>query len=179
MPAYGAIGDSIGGYYAGKVVRRLKRKGTKGRSSRGGSYAIRTTKITTTLSYKDVIFYEVALEAELHGPTGGLWKDLERRSALAVFGAKAQVGSRTGALRKSIYKTHTASATGQTVKIGSNLSYALLHHNGTNPHFIEPKDPKGVLVFGSGTKLIRTQKVLHPGTRANPYLSNQLRHFRY
>jgi hypothetical protein len=180
MPAYGLIGDSIGGYYVGKALRKSTRSRRSGRSTRQATgVAFRTTNITMTLSYKDIKFYEWALNLELHTPAGGLWKDLERRSTMAMYGAKAQVGVRTGALRKSLYKTHTADSRGQTVIMGSNLSYALLHHNGSKPHFIAPKDEGGVLVFRSGSKIIRSQRVLHPGTRPNPYLSRQLRHFKY
>ncbi len=40
----------------------------------------------------------------------------------------------------------------------------------TDPHIIEPKDPKGVLAFQSKTgELIFTRRVEHPGTKGHHY----------
>jgi hypothetical protein len=179
MPAYGIIPDSAAGYYAGKAYRAVKRSGSKGSRARAVSVVFRTTTSDVTFKFKKVVIYDWALNLELHTPSGGLWKDLERRSAMAVHGAKAQAGFRTGALKKSIKHTHTSDRLGQTVKIGSSLSYAYLHHNGSKPHIIKPKVEGGVLVFTSNSRVVRAKTVMHPGTRPNPYLSNQLRHFRY
>lgn len=178
MPAYGLVPDSVGGYYAGKILRKSTKRASRGARSVSRPI-LRSTTTTFSLQYKDVKFYDWALNLELHTPSGGLWKDLERRSAMALFGARAQVGVRTGTLKQSIYSSHTSNKFSQTVKIGSNMSYALLHHQGSRPHMITPKDKNGVLVFKSGAKIVKTSVVAHPGTRPNPYLSSQLRHFRY
>ena len=88
--------------------------------------------------------------------------------------AKAQVGVRTGALRSSIHMRHLRDSRGQYVKIGSNLDYALLHHQGTKPHVIRPDRAK-VLRFVRGSRIIYTTSVMHPGTKANRYLSDNLK----
>lgn len=100
---------------------------------------------------------------------------MERVGDEIVAGAKLQVGVRTGALRSSIHKRHLGSMSGQYLWIGSTKNYAYLHHEGTRPHIILPKEPDGALIFRKGARIISTKRVLHPGTRPNRYLSDQLR----
>lgn len=112
----------------------------------------------------------------LHSPTGDVWKWLERRGNTAMRAAKRQVGVKTGRLRASIHMRHRPTVYGQELWIGSDtVPYALEHHEGTRPHVIPPKNG-GVLVLGRGS-VIRGP-VMHPGTKANKFLSNQLWHFR-
>lgn len=131
--------------------------------------------------FEKVVFREPQLLAELHGPTGGLWKYLDRRSAVALANSKQLVGVKTGRLRKSLHVRHLATPYGQVVKIGSDVPYAYMHHRGTPPHLIMPDKAPELVFFGKsgtgGMKLIRTQLVRHPGTKANRYLSSQLRMF--
>ena len=87
------------------------------------------------------------------------------------------VGVKTGALRSSISMEHISIRGGQKLTIGSTKSYALAHHQGTRAHFITPTPPKTVLVFRKGSRVIATPRVLHPGTKPNPYLTSQIRHF--
>jgi hypothetical protein len=93
---------------------------------------------------------------------------------MITVAAKAQVGVRTGALRASIHMRHLRDSRGQYVKIGSGLDYALLHHNGTRPHIIRPDRAK-VLRFVRGGKVIFAHSVRHPGTKANRYLTDNLK----
>jgi hypothetical protein len=169
--AYGLgafIPDSIriAGYYGKKIAR-------KGRGPRSGKNEVRFT-----FAVSKVIIYTPQLLRELNTPSGGLWKALEKRGDYAVKKAKAQVGVKTGKLRSSIHKRHTGNATGQYLWIGSKLNYAYMHHEGTKPHIIMPKLPYRPLRFSSKGRLVITPgPVFHPGTKRNPYLSNQLRHF--
>jgi hypothetical protein len=59
------------------------------------------------------------------------------------------------------------------VWIGSTVEYALAHHEGTKPHIIRPDRAKA-LRFTSGSRIIYSRAVKHPGTRANRYLKDQL-----
>jgi len=169
--------------WGGKKVVRATKKGAR-RSSGGGTQSTRTILQTTTTKFKykfsGVKIYDEKLRIYLNTSSGDLWKWLEIKGDIAVAGAKAQVGVRTGALRNSIHKRHLGNATGQYLWIGSNLPYAYIHHEGTLPHVIKPSAsrPKKPLVFRKGTVLIHTAIVNHPGTKPNPYLRNQLRHFR-
>lgn len=110
----------------------------------------------------------------LKSPSGAVGRDLARRGFAVKVGAQRQVGVKTGALKASIQVWHERDPVyGQAVRIGSRLSYARMHHNGTKPHVILPvRAPQ--LVFSVGSKIIRTKRVEHPGTKPNRYLSDNL-----
>ena len=121
-----------------------------------------------------VVFRKAELDFLLNSPEGDVGKYLAKKGRLIPAAAKAQVGVRTGALRSSIHMRHLRDSRGQYVKIGSNLDYALLHHQGTKPHVIRPDRAK-VLRFVRGSRIIYTTSVMHPGTKANRYLSDNLK----
>lgn len=87
--------------------------------------------------------------------------------------AKAQVGVKTGNLRRSISTSIARKAYGQQMKIGSNLRYAAAHHEGSRPHVIQGRRG-GNLRFTKNGRVIYTRRVMHPGTRPNKYLSTHL-----
>jgi hypothetical protein len=126
-----------------------------------------------------VVFREPKLDAYLNQPGGEVGRFLHRQGYKVLSGARAQVGSRTGALRASLHMRHLRDPRGQYVRIGSPLSYALLHHEGTSPHLIRPKPPNRVLRFASRGTIVMTSLVRHPGTRPNRYLTDSLRLIRY
>lgn len=121
-----------------------------------------------------VIFYPGQMDRLLKHPDGPVGKDLKRRGRLVLAAAKAQVGVRTGALRASIHMRHLRDARGQYVKIGSTRKYALMHHEGTKPHLITPNRAH-VLKFVSRGKMVYAHAVRHPGTKANKFLSDNLK----
>jgi hypothetical protein len=90
-----------------------------------------------------------------------------------MIAAKQQVGVDTGRLKNSIHMRHFRSGIGQMIEVGSPLKYALLHHEGTRPHLITPNRAQ-VLRFTSGSRVIYTHQVRHPGTRPNRYLTDNL-----
>lgn len=109
----------------------------------------------------------------VHGPTGAVASDLRRRGRYVTTAAKRQVGSKTGALRRSIDYELRANAGGLYVRIGSPLPYALMHHEGTAPHLIFPRFHRA-LQFNVRGKRVTTVVVHHPGTHKNPYLTAHL-----
>ena len=121
-----------------------------------------------------VVFRKEELDFLLNSPEGDVGRYLANKGRLITVAAKAQVGVRTGALRSSIHMRHLRDSRGQYVKIGSNLDYALLHHQGSKPHVIRPDRAK-VLRFVRGSRIIYTSSVMHPGTKANRYLSDNLK----
>lgn len=160
--------DSATLYY-GKKFARAGRSSSRRAPSPGTRFSFET---------KNLIIYKPALLKELNSPAGGLWKKLEEKGDEAVRGAKRSVGVSTGKLRASIHKRHTGNFTGQYLWIGSTVSYAYMHHQGTRPHLIAPKPPTTMLRFSSrGRMVITPGPVMHPGTKPNPYLSSQLRRF--
>jgi hypothetical protein len=125
----------------------------------------------------DVRFYEGELDMVLNSPQGMVGRHLAKRAYIIETAAKQQVGVQTGRLRNSIKTKTFRTTTGQGVSVGSEVSHALIHHEGSRPHVILPKVQGGKLVFmggTGGTKLIVTDRVNHPGTRPNRYLSDWL-----
>lgn len=198
MP-YG-LPDSWAAWGAGRLARGMRSGGRGGRGGGlGGMVRTTTTHTKVKFSWKvtDVKFHEPAMHNFLNGKTtlgkpSEIWIHLDLAAARAVAGAKAKVGKKTGALAKSIHSRHLGNATGQYIWIGSEKRYAGFHHQGTRPHPIRAHNG-GLLVFtgkyqnqksnkyGRNTftyRKVMTPQVNHPGTRANHYLSTQLKHFR-
>jgi hypothetical protein len=90
--------------------------------------------------------------------------------------AKVQVGKKTGKLERSIVKRVGRIDGDLEILVGSELSYALIHHNGTRPHQIVAR-PGHPLTFywPKAGRVVTFRKVNHPGTRPNPYLADPLR----
>jgi hypothetical protein len=121
---------------------------------------------------------ESGMNLLLNSPKGELGRQISDLGDKIVNSAKLQVGYRTGKLQRSIHKRHLGNFTGQYLWIGTKVSYALAHHENTRPHVIVPNDPSGKLVFFKGGRMIVTKRVMHPGTKANKFLSQPLiRHF--
>jgi hypothetical protein len=135
-------------------------------SSGGGARSLVADKIILVLN-------KPVLDMYLNSPTGEVGRYLYGKALLIQQAARAQVGVDTGKLKSSIHIRRGRSGPGQYVEIGSPLSYALMHHEGTSPHPIVPKRTS-VLRFSAGGRMVYTRLVLHPGTRPNRYLSDHL-----
>tara|TARA_B110000503_G_scaffold26628_1_gene42005 strand:+ start:662 stop:1177 length:516 start_codon:yes stop_codon:yes gene_type:complete len=146
-----------------RLGRRAKRGG------RGGGGRPTYYRLVNLVLYKPILNFELR---NMYGTVGRYIRKVGHKVA---WGARAQVGVKTGALKASI-RMRSIKRFGETaVKIGAYTNYALLHHEGTKPHVITPNKPGGQLVFMKGTRLIRTPMVMHPGTKPNKYLTRQLR----
>lgn len=113
-----------------------------------------------------------AIQALLHGKGGMVYTDINKRALRVQTAAKRQVGVRTGRLKRSIH-VNMRSRPNTEALVGSNVRYALLHHNGSRPHPIEAK-PGRMLTFRVGGRRVFVRRVLHPGTKPNPYLQSSL-----
>lgn len=114
------------------------------------------------------------LDFVLNNPSGDVGRYLARKGRLVTMAAKGQAGVRTGALRASIHMRHLRDSRGQFVRVGSALNYAYLHHEGTKPHVITPNRAQ-VLRFANRGRIIYAHAVMHPGTKPNRYLTDNLR----
>jgi len=114
------------------------------------------------------------LDFLLNNPSGSVGRYLARKGRMVTVAARAQVGVRTGALRASIHMRHLRDSRGQFVRIGSALNYALMHHEGTKPHLITPNRAQ-VLRFVKGSRVVYAHSVMHPGTKPNKFLTDNLR----
>ena len=107
-----------------------------------------------------------------YGPVG---RDIEKRSARVLAAAKVQAGVGTGALKISINQNFERTSVGPKVLVGSSLSYALMHHEGTKPHVIVAK-PSGVLKFRNRAGIaVYAHAVVHKGTKPNRFLTDNLK----
>jgi hypothetical protein len=97
-----------------------------------------------------------------------LWSEIERSVARGVVRAKKEVGVKTGALRSSIVSYHTGSARGQVYGIKATKKYAYMHHEGTKAHEMT------IVRAGGRSRVLTSRTIMHPGTKPNPYLRNQL-----
>ena len=120
-----------------------------------------------------IVFRPRALDHLLNDPYGPVGRYMYAKGRLMMAGAKNQVGVDTGRLKNSIHMRQERAPRGQLLRLGSPLSYALMHHNGTRPHLIVPNKSQ-VLRFTAGSRVIYTHMVRHPGTRPNRYLTDQL-----
>lgn len=127
------------------------------------------------LSDVKVMWDGAAIAELLRGPQGPVALHLQERGTVIQIAARVQVGKQTHRLENSIVKRMVDQGEDIGIMVGCDtVPYALLHHEGTEPHVILPKKPGGVLVFTvNGTKVFTT-KVNHPGTKPNPYLSDHL-----
>lgn len=124
----------------------------------------------------DAIFVKdpVGWHGFAEAPNGTVQSAMYKRAKRVQRLAKAQVGKKTGRLRQSINVTLRTGPLGPEWWIGSNLDYALPHHQGTRPRIIVPKRDR-VLRFSSKGKIVYARVVHHPGTKPNRYLTDNLR----
>ncbi len=114
------------------------------------------------------------LDHMLNNPRGSLGRELHRQGAQITQMARAQVGKDTGRLMRSISYRVTRSGPGQTLEVSATARNALVHHEGSRPHYIMPNSQR-VLRFKTGGRVVYAQRVLHPGTRPNRYLTDPMR----
>lgn len=121
-----------------------------------------------------IVLLKGPLEDLLNDSNGVVGRYLRKKGDLIISLAKAQVGVRTGRLQRSIaHKRHFKDSRGQQMWIGSDVRYALVHHQGRGPVVIAPKSAK-VLRFVSRGQIIFAHKVVQKGTKPNRYLSDPL-----
>jgi hypothetical protein len=118
------------------------------------------------------------INSYLYSPSGRVGQELERRAGRVRDAAKRQVGVKTGRLKRSIrvYR-HTRNSFGQSLRIGTAVPYARYHHDGSKPHMIYP-NKKQVLKFRSGSVVVFSRKVHHPGTKPNRFLKDNINYIR-
>lgn len=151
-----------------RLAHLSKSNGRVGVPARGG-------KLSIDFAYKfqGLVIRQPEFDNFINSTGGAVGRYLRTRGKMILAAAKLQVGKDTGALQRSITMVHNRGILGQYITIGSPLNYALVHHEGSRPHVITPRDAN-ILRFSAGGRIIYTHKVDHPGTRPNRYLSDQL-----
>jgi len=171
MPLFGIVRDSPFIFLGQRYARGIRRAG-RVPTGRG---AARVFPSPARISFGKplVIFRRGPLDNLLNSPRGEVGRYLFERGTRVLVAAKSQVGVKTGRLKASINMRQYRSVGGQSLKIGSPLSYALIHHEGTRPHIITP-DRAEFLRFSSRGRVVYTRVVRHPGTKPNKYLADNL-----
>lgn len=93
----------------------------------------------------------------------GLMRTLGLR---AIRYQKQEAPVRTGNLRRTIHLARANAVEAVTV---ASARYAPAVELGTRPHIIRPRRRK-VLRFSAGGRVVFTQMVRHPGTKAKPFM---------
>ncbi len=109
----------------------------------------------------------------LNGAGGMVDNDMRRRALSVQGAARKQVGRRTGILQKSIHSRRSRDTFGPYWYVGSTVSYAYMHHEGTRPHTIM-RSGGGKLRFATSGGIVFTPMVKHKGTKPNRYLKDSL-----
>ena len=171
MPLFGLIHDSPLIYAGQRLARQARSRSSVWNPKGVGAGATSVSRIG--FSNMRIVFRRPQLDYYLNNTKGPVGRYMFERGLRIMMAAKGQVGVKTGALKASINMTQYRVPMGQNVKIGSPLSYALLHHEGTKPHIITP-DRAEVLRFSSRGRVVYTRIVRHPGTKPNKYLADNL-----
>lgn len=120
-----------------------------------------------------VIFNDPAMFDLLENPAGkpGTVGAHMRTIGLEIAtGARAMAGVRTGNLKRSIHVRQGIKSRSQYVVVSADSEHAYDHHEGTHRHMIYPHVGR-VLRFNVGGVTVYAQKVNHPGTKPNPFLT--------
>lgn len=128
----------------------------------------------------------------LESPTGTLGMWTQSRAEAVEQVAKARCPSKTGALRDSIRAEIVMGPPiqAQVTAGGEDAPYAAYVHDGTEPHWIEPNTAqvlrfptaklatrgknKGKPLKSGAQTFVFSAYADHPGTQANPFLSDAL-----
>lgn len=118
----------------------------------------------------NITYNEAALYKLLNSPKGAVGLHMRKIGLEILAGSKSMVGIRTGRLKRSLAMRQGVRGRVQYVAVGSNVSHALMHHEGTGPHKITAS-PGRIMRFNVGGKVVYAHKVNHPGTKPRKYLT--------
>ena len=126
------------------------------------------------ISHTDVVIDTIAVKRFVLGPDEDVGKEMWKRGIKVYAGAVLQVGVDTGRMRDRIRIDRGFDSYGSYVEIVSDDPITMMHHEGTRPHTIVPNQHKAMR-FVKGGQAVFAHKVLHPGTRPNRFLTDNLR----
>lgn len=90
-----------------------------------------------------------------------------------VVAAKGQVGKETMALANSIGYNVDMIVGRPKLTVFADNEIAYVHHEGSRPHAIAARNGQALRFSASG-RMVYARSVLHPGTRPNRFLSDNL-----
>lgn len=109
----------------------------------------------------------------MNDPRGPLLPHLRKIGRTIVAAARRQVGKDTGELARSIHYNIQRFGGLPEVWIGTYNSIAYLHHEGTRPHAISARNAQ-FLRFSVRGRVVYSRTVMHPGTKPNRFLTDNI-----
>lgn len=109
----------------------------------------------------------------LNAPNGPLVPHMRRIGRRIVTAAKRQVGKDTRELERSIHYNLQRWGGLPEVWIGTYDRIAYIHHEGTRPHAISARGAQ-FLRFSAKGRVVYDRTVMHPGTRPNRFLTDNI-----
>lgn len=125
----------------------------------------------------EFIWDQSGINYTFKSPAGPVGRHLHKIGRRIVAAAKVQVGKDTNQLAASIHYNVFMSRGVATLEVLASAPHAYEHHEGTRPHLITPNTMK-VLKYRNGGTVAFAKAVMHPGTRPNRFLSDNLRYVR-
>lgn len=108
---------------------------------------------------------------------GGLvGRDLDRRAERVQDAAVRQAGLLYNRLKPSMRRVWFRSGKPDTLslRVGSDVRHALVHHDGARPHVITARGSKPLRYVNKRGQVVFARSVMHPGHKANRYLTDNL-----
>ncbi|UDL15882.1 tail assembly chaperone [Microbacterium phage Pumpernickel] len=109
----------------------------------------------------------------VNDPLGPVTTHLRKVGRRVVIAARAQVGKDTGELARSIHYNVRKYGGLPEVWIGTYNNIAWMHHEGTRPHAISARNAQ-YLRFSSKGRMVYARTVMHPGTKPNRFLTDNI-----
>lgn len=119
--------------------------------------------------------FDTELDLFLHSPRGPIYRWLLSRTIQITTLAKGRAGKEDGRLSRSIRYSIERVPLGLEATVVAPVDYAYFHHEGTRPHIITPGPRHRFLRFrGAAGVQVFAEKVRHPGTRPNKFLTEPM-----
>ena len=126
-----------------------------------------------SISFENTMIPQADIYKVLNDPNGPLVPHMRRIGRRVVAAARAQVGKETGELARSIHFNLQRWGGLPEVWIGTYDDIALIHHEGTRPHAISARGAQ-FLRFSAKGRIVYDRTVMHPGTRPNRFLTDNI-----
>ncbi|URP22167.1 hypothetical protein SEA_BIG4_83 [Microbacterium phage Big4] len=105
---------------------------------------------------------------------GPVMEHMKQIGRVVTAAARAQVGKETGELARSIHWRMGRWAAGlPETWVGTYNDIAFIHHEGTRPHAISARGAQ-FLRFSAKGRIVYDRTVMHPGTKPNRFLTDNI-----
>lgn len=128
---------------------------------------------TFDISFNNYRASQIEINRVVNDPRGPVIPHLRKVGRTIVAAARAQVGKDTGDLARSIEFNIQRFGGLPELWIGTYNKIAYLHHEGSRPHAISARNGQ-FLRFSVRGRMVYARTVMHPGTRPNRFLTDNI-----